>query len=163
MVRRILYVLVVAGVIVLAYVGYTRWSENHAMASGEVYGDASEPAGDASSSKATAAAAPATTQPIVYPPAKPAVVAQQAAAPQAAPTPATGIAASSAPSTDSIHPNPPNGTVFAGTGRYQVYRQGNLTWRLDTNTGRACVLLATHEEWKKPEVYRYGCGTSAAQ
>jgi hypothetical protein len=64
--------------------------------------------------------------------------------------------------TDTIKPNPPNGMVFAGSGRFQVYRQGDLTWRLDTDSGQACVLFATNEEWRKPQVYQHGCNTSAA-
>jgi hypothetical protein len=36
--------------------------------------------------------------------------------------------------------------VFSGTGHYQLYRQGNLTWRMNTDTGRACILFATDEE-----------------
>ena len=58
---------------------------------------------------------------------------------------------------DSIEPNPPNGVVFAGKGKYQLYRQGNLTWRLNTETGQTCVIFATDEEWKKRKVYRAGC------
>jgi len=55
--------------------------------------------------------------------------------------------------------NGPNGaTVFNGKGRYQLYRQGKITWRLDTDTGHACILLATEEEWRKPRVYQHGCG-----
>jgi hypothetical protein len=42
-------------------------------------------------------------------------------------------------------------------GRFQVFRQGNLTWRIDTVSGEACVLLATHAEWRKPQVYQNGC------
>jgi hypothetical protein len=48
--------------------------------------------------------------------------------------------------------------AFSGTGKYQIYRQGNITWRLDTSNGRTCVLFATEEEWKKPQVLRAGCG-----
>ena len=62
------------------------------------------------------------------------------------------------PASDTISPNPPNGMTFAGSGRYQLYRQGNITWRLDTETGRSCVIFATDEEWKKPRVYKAGCG-----
>ncbi len=61
------------------------------------------------------------------------------------------------PATDSVSPNPPNGEVFAGTGKYQLYRQGNLTWRLNTDTGQTCIIFATDEEWKKPKVKRAGC------
>ena len=52
---------------------------------------------------------------------------------------------------DTISPNPPNGMVFAGKGKYQLYRQGNLTWRLNTETGQTCIIFATDEEWKKPK------------
>jgi hypothetical protein len=69
-------------------------------------------------------------------------------------------APATAPTSDTISPNPPNGMTFSGSGRYQLYRQGNLTWRLDTETGRSCVLFATDEEWKKSRVYKAGCGRS---
>ena len=64
------------------------------------------------------------------------------------------------PPTDSIAPNPANGAAFAGTGRYQVYRQGNLTWRVNTDDGTTCILFATTEEWRKPIVYSHGCRNS---
>jgi hypothetical protein len=64
------------------------------------------------------------------------------------------------PATDSVAPNPPNGLAFGGTGRFQWYRQGNLTWRVDTHDGAACVAFATMEEWRKPLVYGHGCGNS---
>lgn len=65
-----------------------------------------------------------------------------------------------APATDSQSPNAPNGVAFAGTGRFQVYRQGNLTWRINTDNGTTCILFATEEEWTKPVVYNHGCGNS---
>ena len=65
--------------------------------------------------------------------------------------------AAAAPATDSIAPNPPNGQIFAGTGHFQVYRQGNLTWRLNTDNGTSCILFATLEEWRKELVYSHGC------
>ena len=72
----------------------------------------------------------------------------------------TSTAATTAPVTDSIPANPTNGAIFAGTGRFQVYRQGNLTWRLNTDTGSTCILFATDEEWRKAVVYDHGCGNS---
>jgi len=33
-------------------------------------------------------------------------------------------------------------------GRYQVHREGFRTWRLDTATGRSCLLLTTEADWK---------------
>jgi hypothetical protein len=65
-----------------------------------------------------------------------------------------------APAADSIAPNPANGVAFTGSGKYQVYRQGNLTWRVDTETGSTCILFATMEEWRKAIVYSHGCRNS---
>jgi hypothetical protein len=62
------------------------------------------------------------------------------------------------PATDSIPANPTNGMVFAGTGRYQLYRQGSITWRLDTDSGHACIIFATDEQWRLQRVYNHGCG-----
>lgn len=33
-------------------------------------------------------------------------------------------------------------------GRYQLHRDGYRTWRLDTSTGKSCLLLATEADWK---------------
>lgn len=66
--------------------------------------------------------------------------------------------AGSLPASDSELPNAPNGMRFAGTGNYQLYRQGNLTWRIDTTTGRSCIIYATMEEWQKQIVMEHGCG-----
>jgi hypothetical protein len=71
----------------------------------------------------------------------------------------SGTIAAAVPATDSIAPNPTNGTAYAGTGKFQVYRQGNLTWRVDTESGLTCVLFATMEEWKKAVVYRHACNS----
>jgi len=65
------------------------------------------------------------------------------------------------PATDSVAPNPMNGMRFAGSGSYQWYRQGNLTWRVDTTTGRSCIIYATMEEWRKQIVMSHGCGRDA--
>ena len=48
--------------------------------------------------------------------------------------------------------------VFAGSGKYQLYRQGDITWRVNTDTGDACILFATDAQWRKPQVYSHGCG-----
>jgi hypothetical protein len=49
--------------------------------------------------------------------------------------------------------------VFAGTGKYQLYRQGDITWRLNTDTGWACILFATDAQWSKSRVFDQGCAT----
>jgi hypothetical protein len=60
---------------------------------------------------------------------------------------------------DTISRNPQNGMVFAGSGKYQLYRQGDITWRLNTDTGWACVLFATDEQWAKARVFDHGCAS----
>lgn len=55
---------------------------------------------------------------------------------------------------------PPNGAVFKGTGQFVIYREGDITWRLDSATGNACVIFATNAQWSKPNVYDHGCGAS---
>lgn len=65
------------------------------------------------------------------------------------------------PLMDSRSTNAPNDLRFAGGGAYQWYRQGNLTWRIDTATGRSCIIYATLEEWQKKIVASHGCGRGA--
>jgi hypothetical protein len=67
---------------------------------------------------------------------------------------------SAVPASDTITRNPPNGMIFAGTGKYQLYRQGDITWRLNTDSGEACILFATDSEWSKRKVYSRGCGAA---
>ncbi len=88
----------------------------------------------------TATTAPAA--PVSYPPPAPA-------------TPAT------VPMTDTQYPYAPNGVRFGGSGTYQWYRQGDLTYRIDTINGTSCIAYATMEEWRKPIVYSHGCGRGA--
>jgi len=82
-----------------------------------------------------------------------------APAPQPAPA-ATPKPSAALPVSDTIDRNPPNGTVFAGTGKYTWYRQGNITWRVNTETGKACIDFATMEEWRKRIVYTHGCANA---
>ena len=83
--------------------------------------------------------------------ASPSVAANSSAAPSA------GFALTP-PSADSISRNPPSGAVFAGKGKFQLYRQGDITWRLATDSGAACILFATDAQWRNPLVYSHGCG-----
>ena len=105
----------------------------------------------------------------------PAAAARSAAAPSqsaAAPSQTTSMQPQSQPAftlTNSVNPatgdtlpaNAENGLRFAGSGTYQWYRQGNLTWRVDTASGRSCIIYATMEEWRKPIVISHGCGRNA--
>lgn len=62
---------------------------------------------------------------------------------------------------DTLPPNVQNGSRFGGSGPYQWYRQGNITWRVNTATGRSCIIYATMEEWRKSIVLSHGCGQNA--
>jgi hypothetical protein len=64
-----------------------------------------------------------------------------------------------APSGDTIARNPPNGLAFAGSGKFQLYRQGDITWRLNTDTGDACIIFATDAQWHRTRVYQNGCAS----
>jgi len=43
-------------------------------------------------------------------------------------------------------------------GRYQIHKEGFRTWRLDTATGKSCLMLATEADWKI-EGYASSCAT----
>ena len=93
-----------------------------------------------------------SSQPVVVP-----TTGQPGATPMGVPpSQPTGL-----PTTDSQAANAPNGLRFGGSGSYQWYRQGNLTWRVDTASGRSCIVYATIEEWRKPIVMSHGCGGNA--
>ena len=65
------------------------------------------------------------------------------------------------PNSDTLPPNAQTGVRTTGSGPYQWYRQGNLTWRIDTATGRSCIIYATMQEWRKSIVISHGCGPAA--
>jgi hypothetical protein len=155
MTRRILTVaMALAIVAALLYFWYGSYGAKRAGADGQVYSNDSSSGrlksssnSDTSNSQPVSNSPASASQPVTYPP----------AAEQAERTAAGTPASSGVPATDSISPNPTNGQVFAGTGKYQLYRQGNLTWRLDTDTGQTCIIFATDEEWKKAKVMNAGC------
>jgi hypothetical protein len=45
-------------------------------------------------------------------------------------------------------------------GRYQIHREGFRTWRLDTATGKVCLLLTSDSDWKKPDTEFQSCSLS---
>jgi len=142
--NRIFLILVLAVAAVLGTSWYIHRSRVRAMNSGDVF--VREQPGD----KAPSANQPAPTQEVATNTSESQGVGQPSVHPQVTATPAS----------DTIPRNPPNGTMFAGTGKYQVYRQGDITWRLNTETGDACVLFATQVQWSKMLVYQHGCGSS---
>ncbi len=139
MIKRILGVVAACAVVYLIYLGYTHYRDQKEAANGEVYGDDVKPQPSRSDTPGTVNGTPVRT------------LNQQSTAT----TNGIGL-----PATDTIAPNPTNGQTFAGTGKFQVYRQGNLTWRVNTETGETCILFATEEEWRKEIVYRHGCNAS---
>jgi hypothetical protein len=150
MVRNIILGLVLIGLVALAYVAYLDMKTKRSILSGEVFPGPSETA-NVSRPFTTDGAVPSGSS-----------TARAPALSAAAGTPTTSDV-SRLPAGDTISPNPPNGMVFAGSGRFQVYRQGNITWRIDTVSGTSCILFATNEEWRKPQVYEHGCGSTAAR
>ena len=157
--RRVLILVLVLAVALFVYLGYNSYDARREGANGDVFSRDSGNGRDSGGGKMNSGAADGSSragQTIVYPAQQPAAPAQDAT-----PGPSNSDMQASrdgAPASDTISPNPPNGMVFSGTGKYQLYRQGNLTWRLNTDTGQSCILFATDAEWKKPKVYRAGCG-----
>ena len=130
-------VMIVVAVVVGA-AWYVHWSRNRALNSGDVFvrdGDKTRPETPESGN--------------------------QSAHPQEMADNGAGASGSAAnlPASDTLRRNPPNGVVQARPGRYQLYRQGDITWRMDTDTGESCVLLATQAQWSKTIVYDHGCAT----
>ena len=168
--RRVLVIVLLVIVALLAYAGYSSYDARRAGASGQVFSYDSPTADRLKMKPVTQPSQPQEPETIVYPSTTPAATtapsatATTATAAQVAPsgqvTQTQQGAPATAPASDTISPNPPNGMTFAGSGRYQLYRQGNITWRLDTDTGRSCIIFATDEEWKKPRVSKAGCGRS---
>jgi hypothetical protein len=162
-VKRILWGAVVVIVGLFLYLGYHNYDAGRTLSSGDVrISDSSRFADKSGNAAATASQPPSQT--IVYPAANQPGGSVNPAPAESTPSEAQvaqpGVSATTAtpPPTDSIDPNPANGMRFSGTGRYQLYRQGNITWRLDTNTGHSCIIFATDEEWRKPRVLRDACG-----
>ncbi len=139
--RRVIVFVLVLLLAVLAFIGYSSYDVKRAGNAGGVFSNDPPKAG---SEDMKVVVAPTTGQD------GSAQVAQ----------PAQPVPQETAAGGDTISPNPPNGMLFTGAGRYQLYRQGNLTWRLNTETGKTCIIFATDEEWRKPRVYRAGCGAS---
>ncbi|WP_260705345.1 MSCRAMM family adhesin SdrC [Edaphobacter flagellatus] len=182
MAKRVITIVLLLVLALFVYVGYNSYDAKHGGISGEVYSNGVRQTAASRAQQQASQSSDADT--IVYPAQQDASTAQNTAAVQPAQTTTAAqanslaqttaaapqansqvtqsqqAAGANAPATDTISPNPPNGMVFAGSGRYQLYRQGNITWRLDTETGRSCVIFATDEEWRKPRVYRAGCGKS---
>lgn len=135
---RILRLMAVVVVVFLAFFGYARWSRTRPLRAGEVR-VRPEPA---------KAGNPAANGPQE--------VAESSGSEAANPRQRESVV--TLPAAQTISRNPPNGLVVSGTGKFQLYRQGDITWRMNTETGEACVLFATEAMWRRALVYDHGCG-----
>ena len=149
MLRTVLIGLSILVLGVFAYVGYNSYAVNRHASQDDVYTGAAvnPPQAESKPAAGTGSAFPATAPTGEAANSSTEVTSQGASTTGGVPPPAA----------DSITPNPPNGETFGGSGHYQLYRQGDLTWRLNTDTGDTCVIFATDEEWHKPKVYKAGC------
>ena len=41
--------------------------------------------------------------------------------------------------------------------KFQIYREGWRTWRLDSVTGKTCILLTSEQDWKNAKTTESGC------
>jgi hypothetical protein len=142
--KQIFWVLILVVVVIFGAIWFGHRLKAHALSSGKVV----------ARNQAAAISSPGTP---ATPPAGQKSQPAQSTAPSPSTTPA-GNAALTPPTADSILRDPPSGAVFAGKGKFQLYRQGDITWRLDTDSGTACILFATDTQWRKPQVYSHGCG-----
>jgi hypothetical protein len=147
--KRIVRLMAVMAAVLLGFLWYAHWSRSRAMNSGEVRvrqepGDTTKP-GSSESSQANQSQETAANQ------------ADTSSGDQSHLEPRNSVI--TLPAVQTISRNPPNGLVVAGTGKFQLYRQGDITWRMNTETGEACVLFATEAMWRRSLVYEHGCGS----
>jgi hypothetical protein len=148
--KQIFWVLMIVAVFIFGTVWYSHRARTHAVNSGKA--SVREQASDTIKPETPVTASGNQPAQTLGPGAANAADTQAGAQPQGS--------AVKPPVADSIRRNPPNGMIFAGTGKYQLYRQGDLTWRVNTDTGDACVLFATDAQWRKQQVYSHGCGAA---
>ena len=146
--RRIFWIVAFVALVAVGIRWYVHRAKLRALNSGAVYVK-EQPNGPVKP------LTPQQMKPASQPSTNPQVATTIPAAPPApvVPQPATP------PPSGTIPRNPPNGLAFAGTGKFQLYRQGDITWRLNTDTGDACILFATDTQWSRTRVYRNGCAS----
>jgi hypothetical protein len=159
-------VVILVCLVLAAGAWYRFWYKPHSVEHSMIDGDTSSPDGSAPASDESASQAQAAQEARKVQTAISAGSSSGATSAGSSPssentsTGSSAAGALKAPAGDTISPNPPNGMIFAGTGHFQVYRQGNITWRVNTDSGQACILFATDSEWRKPRVYEHGCPNS---
>ena len=175
MLKRVLIVVVVIAAIIGGWELYSRNAARNGLGSGDVYSTDSSKSSDSGNTDldgrpaGTVAPTPSRSgDPVTGsgttsnqpPPSMKAPIASSNPSASVVPTPFPASTPASLPVSDTVAPNAPNGLAFGGTGKFQWYRQGNLTWRVNTASGSTCIAFATMEEWQKPLVYRHGCGNA---
>jgi hypothetical protein len=150
--RRVLYIVLLLVVGLFLFIGYNSYGTKREAAAGKATSKDSATVELKTEPVVTTSA----TEPAVAPPTS------SPAVPSVATTPAISESAQNGArqARDGAAGGdlkPPSLSVFSGVGRYQLYRQGDITWRLDTETGKTCIVFATDEEWTKPRVFRNGC------
>jgi hypothetical protein len=142
--KPIFRILMIVVAVAVGAAWYVHWARTRALNSGDVF--VREESGD--NSRPESANQPARSQELAD---------NGTGAPGGLSRPQDNVA--TIPTSDTISRNPLNGIVLARPGRYQLYRQGDITWRMDTDNGDACVLFATVVQWGKTIVYDHGCGS----
>jgi hypothetical protein len=144
--QRIFRLLLVASAIILSGFWFVHWSRTRALNSGEVH-VRQQPGDNAKPETPQTDTASQPTQPQE-------VASNNGDQPRVRPDTVATL-----PASETLSRNPPNGVVAAGAGKFELYRQGDLTFRLNTESGDACVLFATQAQWGKSIVYDHGCNT----
>lgn len=157
--NRIFFIVALVAAAVIGASWYVHGSKTRAMNSGDVFvRNLPEDNPKAEAPTATSANHPADSQkPAAH---RPEISGVVPLSPHIAAQETQTVGLAPTPTSDTLERNPPNGMTFTGAGKYQLYRQGDITWLMDTETGQACVLLATENQWRNMLVYRHGCGGS---
>jgi hypothetical protein len=146
--QKIFRILLVATALIIAALWFVHWSRTRALNSGEVY--VREQGPDNSTT-------PPPSGSVASQPAPPQELADSGAGSSSAASSNDGVA--SLPSSQPLSRTPQNGIVTAGSGKYELFRQGDITYRLNTQNGQSCVLFATTAQWSKTLVYEHGCNS----
>jgi len=146
--QRIFRLLLVAAAILISGVWFVHWSRTRALNSGEVH-VRQQPADNGRSAAPTTETATDTASRPTQP--------QEVASNTGEPSRPQPQIITALPASQPASRNSSNRLVAAGSGKFELYRQGDLTFRLNTETGDACVLLATEAQWSKSIVYDHGC------
>ena len=133
---RIFRLLLAASGIIAGGIWFAHWSHTRALSSGEVHVRTAPEAPTATKSPSPEIA---TNQPDALPKDRQDEVA-------------------TLPTSEPITRTPQSALMPVSTGKFQLYRQGDITYRINAQTGAACVLFATQAQWQKPIVYQNGCG-----